>query len=89
MVAWNVSAFLSARPPDTTRLATPKSGRSDLLSEVEIWFDGGSETSTGSRTSVSASASHGTAAGKAVDRTVKNLMGIEDGARTVEMAFPA
>lgn len=88
-VAWNVLASLSARPPDTTRLATPNSGRSDLLNKVEMWFDGESSTCTGSRTCVSASASPDTAAGKAVDRTVKNLMGIEGGARTVAMAFPA
>lgn len=31
----NVSLFLSARPPLTTRAALPRSGRSDVVSVVE------------------------------------------------------
>jgi hypothetical protein len=51
---------------------------------------GASDTSMGSRvlTSISA-ASSAPAAANAVERTVKNLMGMEEGARTVEMALPA
>jgi hypothetical protein len=90
IVAANVWAFFKARPPDTTRLATPKSGRSDLARVVFICCVGGSATSTGSRELASASApSCEAAAGKAVGLTVKNLIGMDDDARTVAIAFPA
>lgn len=84
-----VSAFFSARPPDTTRLAAPSSGLSDLVNDVFTCVDGGSATSTGSSAVVFASLSPSVAAGNAVDRTVKNLIGIDEEARTVAIAFPA
>lgn len=87
----NVSAFFKARPPDTTRLATPKSGRSDLVRVVFICCVGGSVTSTGSSglASTSTPSACEEAAGKAVGLTVKNFIGMDDDARTVAMAFPA
>jgi len=86
----NVSAFFNARPPDTTRVATPNSGRSDLVRVVFICCVGGFATSTGSRELAPTSApSCEEAAGKAVGLTVKNLIGIDHDARTVDIAFPA
>ena len=51
---------------------------------------GGSETSTGSRALLSTfELSEDSAAAKAVERTVKILIGMAEEARTVEIAFPA
>ena len=89
----NVSAFFSARPPETTRLAAPELRTIlDFVSEVLTCSDGELETSTGSSDLAStsrASGSDGAAAENAVDLTVKNLIGIDEDALTVAMAFPA
>jgi len=87
-----VSAFLSARPPETTRDATPRSGLSDFAIVVLICSVGGSDTcadSTALTSTLSPSVSCEEAGGKAVPLTVKNLILTSAGARMVEMAFPA
>lgn len=88
-VALKVLASFNARPPDTMRLAEPSSGRSDLVSSVLICSEAGLETSTGSTAFASTSEPSADAALKAVERTVKNLSGMEELARTVAMALPA
>lgn len=88
-VVLNVSAFLRARPPEITREATPRSGLSDFVREVLTCSVDGSATGTASMLSIVASALVGAAAEKAVERTVKILIGMDSEARTVEIALPA
>ena len=73
-----------------TRLATPSSGLSDWAREVLRCSVSGLETSTAGTSLASTGEEESKdAGGNAVARTVKNLMGIPPGARTVEIALPA
>lgn len=71
------------------RLAVPSSGRSDLVSSVLTCSERAVAGSTASTAFASTSAPSAAAALNAVDRTVKNLRGMDSPARTVAMALPA
>jgi hypothetical protein len=87
-----VSAFLSARPPDTTRCAVARSGRVDSVTVVRMCSVGGFGTWTDLISLISMSelsVSLNVAGVKDVPLTVQNLILSFPGARTVEMALPA
>ena len=84
MTAWNSSAEPRARPPETTILAAPSSGRSDLtISSDTKAVLGASPAATLSTEADPPSA----AAAKAVGRTVMTFLASADW--TVSSAFPA
>lgn len=84
--ASNCSLDLRPRPPDTTRVAATRSGRSDAVNSSEIHSVG--EGAWGSTPStISAEPSVASAGVKAVPRMVMSLMGSDDW--TVRVALPA